>query len=108
MNIGPAAGIVGSAAGAPLAASRGGEAQRAEQSATTQRQAQSDRLADAAAGIGVTSEDQGASDRDADGRRLWEKPPEAGQEATPPEEPAPPRQVKDPRGEAGNVLDLSG
>ena len=61
--------------------------------------------------IGQTEEDQQASDRDADGRRLWEEP--AGKqdaESASPDAAAdsPPRQSKDATGQSGNQLDISG
>ncbi|NQU19959.1 MAG: hypothetical protein HQ567_01650 [Candidatus Nealsonbacteria bacterium] len=110
MSIGPMAGIVGSAAGSPLAQTQGSETERAAQDAAAgQRRTESDRKADAAAGIGeADGEDHEAADRDADGRRLWEAPPEGsdGQsgEETPPED----HKSRDPSGESGNLLDLSG
>jgi hypothetical protein len=71
------------------------------------RQAAAARQAENAAGIGRMDQDEATSDRDADGRRLWERPPtgqgqdedDAGQ--TPPAN-------KDPTGQAGSQLDLSG
>jgi hypothetical protein len=102
-------GINASASGVPLAQTRGSELERAQhQAQSQQRRAAADAKAEEAAGIGATDgEDTQTHDRDADGRRLWEapaKPPEgdSGEEAAMPE-----RGVKDPRGEAGNSLDLS-
>ena len=105
MSIGSTGGILGSAAGVPLAQSKG-DVDRAGQEATAQaRAAAGDKAAENAAGIGETSEDQQASERDADGRRLWEfeeqkkKDDEAAQAQ---------RKAKDPSGQSGNALDLSG
>jgi hypothetical protein len=61
-------------------------------------------LAAAAAGIGqADGEDHQVADRDGDGRRPWQRPP-----APPPvPEPAAPKD-RDPSGERGGLLDLSG
>jgi hypothetical protein len=72
MSIGPAAGIVGSAAGAPLAQAQGSEKAERVAASAARRQLQSEALAEKASGVGTTSEDQQAADRDADGRRPWE------------------------------------
>jgi hypothetical protein len=66
--------------------------------------------AEQAAGIGETREESESSDRDADGRRLWEfgekkKEEEAAAEAS---ESAPLPQAKDPSGSSGSNLDLTG
>ncbi len=72
MSIGPAAGIVASAAGAPLAQTPATSAARAGQSAAQQRAQFSAKQVEKASGIGQTSQDEGCADRDADGRRFWE------------------------------------
>ena len=111
MSIGPLPPLFSSIAGAPLSQTSGSEVERSKKEA----QAHS-RIADAeakavdAAGIGKTSGEEKASDRDADGRRLWEthnhdKNPETSSETLPL---APPKPVKDPRGESGSQLDLTG
>lgn len=63
--------------------------------------------AEQASGIGETKEESESSDRDADGRRLWELPPEvrAAEEAA---AAAITTQSKDPTGTAGGNLDLTG
>lgn len=111
MSVGLTGGLIGSAAGAPLAQTRGGDVDRAaHEAANQQRQVANDAHAESAAGIGETDEDQAAADRDADGRRLWEgrhpKPTAPAAESTTPTVDATP--VKDPTGESGNLLDLSG
>jgi hypothetical protein len=59
-----------------------------------------------AAGIGQTDgEDHQTADRDADGRRAWEIPPQKNAEGDPADEPP---QVKDPSGQSGGTIDLSG
>lgn len=111
MSVGPSAGVAGSAAGAPFAQTKGSEAERASQdSSQQQRQIAGERSAADAAGIGQTEEDQGASERDADGRRIWEKGQDKDKEGegTGEGQPEPKRQSKDPQGESGSKLDLSG
>ncbi len=110
MSIGPFSGIVGSAAGAPLSQTAGSETEQAKKSSSdSQRQVENDTKAEKAAGIGQTESDEGPSERDADGRKLWEgdtqhqKPTEEQSQ-----ESEPPRQVKDPTGQSGSELDLTG
>jgi hypothetical protein len=105
MSIGPTSGIVGSAAGSPLAQTRGSETERASHDTSgQQRQVDSNQDAENAAGIGQTAEDQQASDRDADGRRIWEVD---GQEETPETEPTGPPTDQKPSDETGTTLDLT-
>lgn len=110
MSVGPMSGIVGSAAGAPLSQTAGSETERSKREASaTQRQVDNDTKAENAAGIGQTEGDEGPSERDADGRRLWEgdqTPKQKEQQQT--ADPEPPRQAKDPSGQSGGSLDLSG
>jgi hypothetical protein len=103
-------GVLGSAAGAPLSQTSGGETERTQRdTAVQQRQADTDARAERAAGIGTTDEDQEATERDADGRRLWEAPPEKKSDAADEEQnAAQPRQSKDATGLSGNHLDLTG
>jgi hypothetical protein len=112
MSVGPLGGVAGSAAGSPLAQTKGSEPERAEQDATAQqRRIESDQKAEAAAGIGETDgEDHETAERDADGRRLWEPPPEGkgGEQAQEPTAADASRQSKDATGQSGNLLDLSG
>ena len=110
MSVGPL-GMAGSIVGG-LPQIRSAEAGRAEkQSADQARLTKSDQKAEAAEGVGETAQDEKASDRDADGRRLWEAMPEQKtdsgelpEEAHTPEAP----QSKDPTGASGGQLDLSG
>lgn len=109
MSIGPTGGIVGSAAGAPLSQTKGSEAERTvEETAQQQRREKSNESSEKAAGIGQTEEDQEASDRDADGRRLWEIDAKRKQEEQEEEEEQAKRKSRDASGESGNALDLSG
>lgn len=110
MNVSATTGAFASAAGAPLSQLAGAETERAaKDSAVQQRHANSEAKSESASGIGETEHDQEASERDADGRRLWEAPPEK-QHQTQEGSPAAieQRQVKDPNGIAGNALDLTG
>lgn len=111
MSVGPLGGIAGSVAGSPLAQAKGSDVERAQQDAANQtRRTQSNQKAESAAGIGETDgEDHQTADRDADGRRLWEAPPEATSDEAAAQnghsEQAP---AKDASGQRGNLLDLSG
>ena len=111
MSIGPT-GITGSLAGGQLQQTKGSDTERAQQDTAAQsRETKNSEKAEQAAGIGRTTEDQETSERDADGRRLWEAGDEAGdQEADDgtqeSDEQAP--QAKDPDGNCGTNLDLSG
>lgn len=104
-------GIVGGAAGIPMSQAKG-EADRArEASAAREQKSVADAKADDAAGIGRTDgENHETNERDADGRRLWEAPPEAktdGENADDPANQSAPGAV-DPTGTSGSQLDLSG
>ncbi len=109
MSIGSLSSVMGSVAGAPLAQTKGSEPERAEQTVVAQQtRADSDRKAEAAAGIGETDgEDHEPAERDADGRRPWEAPP-----GTPPDAldgaAASPPPCKDATGQTGRLLDLTG
>jgi hypothetical protein len=112
MSMGPLGGVIGSAAGAPLSQTKGAETERAQKDlATQQRAVDSNERSERAAGIGQTEQDQESSERDADGRRMWEAP---GKRKEPNDEPAaagaetPERRSKDPTGQSGTRLDLTG
>jgi len=107
MSIG-SLGIVGGLAGTPLP-QRAVEAEKTQRETIEQaRAAQASEQAENAAGIGQTEEDSQTSERDADGRRLWEEQRRA---KTPPEQTggdvrsAP---AKDPSGNCGGILDVVG
>src|SRR3954469_10966375 len=97
-------GIVGGLA-STTAPQRAAETERAERQSVDQaRTAETAERAENAAGIGQTEEDSQSSDRDADGRRLWEKSPR-------PKKPDPQAPIpadftlplaKDPTGSCGN------
>ncbi len=102
-------GLAGAFAGVPLAQTKSSDIERAQQDAQVQqRQAKSQAHATDAAGVAAADgEDARAEDRDADGRRFWERPAH-GQQSHEAVEPAAPHQIKDPHGESGNQLDLTG
>ena len=103
MSIGPL-GATGGAAGSPLAQAKGAELEQARLGAQ-RRQVYHDEKAKAAAGVGQPDgEDHETDQRDADGRRPPEDQPHAEQRhATPTTRPS-----KDPSGQSGNLLDLTG
>lgn len=110
MSVGFLGGVTGSAAGAPLSQTAGSETERAKKESLAQsRQADSSQKSEAASGIGQTEKDQESSERDADGRRLWELQQQAkasskdGDDAA-----ATARQSKDATGNSGTQLDLTG
>jgi hypothetical protein len=108
MSIGPMVPLAASLAGSPLAQVRGSEAERiAQETVRTERHAASENKAAAAEGVGVTDQEHEASDRDADGRRLWEEIPGKKSTAEAASQNVE-RKALDPTGEAGTQLDLSG
>ncbi len=111
MSVGPL-GFFGSIAAVPAAQLQGSETDRAaHESATQSGQISSELKAELAAGIGAPDgQEHGAAERDADGRRLWEKPLGKKQPAAARSETMPPQATasKDPSGESGSQLDLLG
>jgi hypothetical protein len=116
MSIG-SLGIAGGLAGSPLSQKTGAAVDRAKQDAAhAQRQTEATQRTADAAGIGETHEEREATDRDADGRMLWEHKENAPEstEAKPDDpgnigdEQQPPTGARDPKGEAGGQLDLVG
>jgi len=105
MSIGPL-GISASAAGSPLAQTKGSAAERArEEVGAERRQVYHEQEAAAAAGVGEPDGDNHeTTDRDADGHRPWEDVPEGELRPTAPDA----RQSKDPLQQSGNLLDLTG
>ncbi len=110
MSIGAFGGLQGAAAGAPLSQTKGSEIEKnSQQASAAKRGADAGAKAEEAAGVGTTEEDQGASDRDADGRRMYEDTVEI--EST--EETEPEAITEAPKGnnttaKSGNQLDLMG
>ncbi len=113
MSVGPM-GFFGAIPLPPSPQAQGSEVDRAAQESSTQSGQQANDLkAENAAGIGATDgEEHGAAERDADGRRLFEK--QSGKKrsaaAAPVAEPlaAPILPSKDPSGASGSQLDLMG
>lgn len=100
-------GGLGGVAGSVYAQRHAADSERSgAENASESRQSQAQQAAESAAGIGETHEEQGAGDRDADGRRLWERtqPPTeteaTGEETT--------DRVSDPDELRGGSLDLTG
>ncbi len=108
MSMGPL-GMIGSAAGSTLAQGQGNEVQRLQQNAADlARQTLLSDKAEQAEGIGQTEQDEQASDRDADGRRPWEIGSASSEPDSAESLEEGMRRSKDPTGDCGNHLDLSG
>jgi hypothetical protein len=112
MSVGPM-GFFSSIAATPLSQSKGNDVDRdGQESAGQSAQVANEAKAENAAGIGATDgEEHGAAERDADGRRIWEKPPGKKRVAAPAAETplaSSPVISKDASGESGNELDLTG
>ena len=104
MSIGPMGGL-NSAAGSQLPQTQGTDLDKAKQDTSDQaRRTDSDRRAENAASLGETEQDEGTQDRDADGRRILEIT-RRERSAGGGEDPRPP---KDPTGQSGSHIDLSG
>jgi|SRR6187431_3268719 len=115
MTMLPLQGTLTSAAGSPLSQTVGAEAGRTQKDAISQRRTiEANEHAEQSAGIGQTEQDQETSERDADGRRFWERPGEkpntheSDAATTVNETDGPTRQSKDPTGQSGTNLDLTG
>jgi hypothetical protein len=112
MNLTTATGIPASAAGISLAQVSGSDIDRAKTiTSAQQRTSESETRAEKAAGIGETDgEDHMIEDRDADGRQAWD--PGSGIAAPPPSTHESPesemRQGRDPSGNAGSGIDITG
>ena len=107
MSIGGYGGILPSAAGTQLAQTGGTERDRVQQEANSQaRKTDSQIKLEKAASIGETDGDNHETeDRDADGRQAWQRQGRGGGSDGETEETP---HVKDPHGESGGLLDLSG
>jgi hypothetical protein len=111
MSMGPVGGVVGSAAGTSLSQTAGAETERTQRDTAAQhRQIESNERSERASGVGQTEQDQESSERDADGRRLWEAPGKRGKDDKPEpvEDESASKQSKDPSGQSGTKLDLTG
>ncbi len=110
MSMVPLGGLLSSTAGTALSQASGSDTERTQKESVSQRHsADADQHAEKSAGIGETEQDQQTDERDADGRRLWEKvtAPKKVQE-TAVDSDADSRQSKDPTGQSGTKLDLTG
>ncbi len=109
MSVGPLPGIAAGASGTTLAQPKGADLDRTQQEAANdQRRVQAEQRAENAAGIGqADGEDHESSERDADGRRPWEIGGPS-RSARPSPADATERLAKDPTGQAGTLLDLTG
>jgi hypothetical protein len=105
-------GTIGSLATGQLQQMRGADADRAAHEAASHvRAEQASQQAENAAGIGEMEQEGAASDRDADGRRPWEKQRRGARPADAASEPEPTPAVicsRDASGESGTQLDVSG
>ena len=103
-------GIVGSLAGSALVQKAADVDRTQRESADAARQTEAETRAENAAGIDQTKEESQTSDRDADGRRLWERPAERKKDVPDASEETPPatRPATDPTGESGQRLDITG
>jgi hypothetical protein len=110
MSMVPLGGLLSSTAGTALSQANGSETERAQKDTLTQRRGvDAAEHAERSAGIGQTEQDQQASERDADGRRLWENPTTAKKALRSVAEiEAEARQSKDATGQSGTQLDLTG
>jgi hypothetical protein len=105
MSIGPL-GSAASAAGIQLTRTKVADAERAHGEVGAQRRrVYHEQKAEAAAGIGEPDgEDHEIADRNGDGRRPWEEPPEPATNGVE----RPPSRSRDPSQEQGSLLDLDG
>lgn len=110
MTMVPLSGLLNSTAGTALSQSAGSETDRVQKEALAQRRgSEAEQHAERSAGIGQTEQDQESSERDADGRRLWESPANAKKDAAQAVEgDGETRQSKDATGQSGTRLDLVG
>ena len=104
-------GSLGSVAAGQLQQARTADVDRATQDVLQQaRSVDANERTEKAAGIGEMEQEEGASERDADGRRLWEQQsrrPRPSQ-SDPSSDDSGSSLGQDPTGEAGTQLDLSG
>jgi hypothetical protein len=102
-------GFAGIGPGTILAQPSGDTDRAQHDSGAQQSQLHSDLKAEQAAGIGQTDgEEHETEDRDGDGRRPWELPPKKKDSVPAGALAETPPPAKDPSGERGNSLDLTG
>ena len=108
MSIG-SLGIVGSLAGTALMQKSAELDKTQRDAADAARQTDAAARAESAEGIGQAEEESQASERDADGRRLWERQAKKSAERGEADASSPAAAVaKDPAGISGGILDLTG
>jgi hypothetical protein len=107
MSIG-SLGIVGSLAGTPLTQKAAEVDKTQRDAADAARQTDAAARAESAQGIGQTEEESEASERDADGRRLWERQQKKPAEQEAAASTSAETHAKDPEGISGGILDLTG
>jgi len=109
MSIG-SLGIVGSLAGTALTQKAAEVDKTHRDAADAARQTDAAQRAESAEGIGQTEEESQAGERDADGRRMWERPTKKSPEAEAVEaaSTAATAVAKDPEGTSGGIVDLMG
>jgi len=110
MSIGPMGASIASSLAASNQAQRNADVTDSQQ-ATSHQSRSIDAVAEAekAAGIGDPDESQKASDRDADGRRLWERQESAkSDDDETAEDSTYHRDTEDPTGIKGREIDLDG
>ena len=108
MSIG-SLGIVGSLAGTALTQKAAEVDKTQRDAADAARQTDAAQRAESAEGIGQTEEESQAGERDADGRRLWERPAKKPSQKTEAESASTSTTLaKDPAGISGGILDLTG
>ena len=102
--------MIGSVAGTPMSQAKGTDTDKNAQDTVDQsRESKTAEKAEQAAGVGQTEQDEQASERDADGRRLWEDTGDGSTtENTQEDSPQGSALSKDPTGQSGTQLDLSG
>ncbi len=110
MSTGPTSGVIASAAGTQFAQSSStNDVERNSQDAASRnRQTKMLQEAEKAAGIGETTEEHQAEERDADGRRIWERSAQEETEQDQQQDPEVETKSIDPDGLSGNEIDLSG
>jgi hypothetical protein len=109
MSVGSLVGLAGSVAATQLAQTAGSEIERGHQAADSQeRRVENEQRAESAGGIGEADGDNHeTSERDADGRRLWERSAQNSQ--TGPSQTGDASRVsKDASRQSGNLVDLTG
>jgi hypothetical protein len=111
MNVNPVAASIAGAAASQQQAQATSETQQAQrESAGQERKAVTDLKAEMAAGIGQTDgEDHASSDRDADGRQVWQQLPHDVNEGSKKKAASAhhARDARDASGTKGNTLDLT-